>query len=521
VGSRQEPWKKFLRVIVNNLPRYINKYPDTEKRIVSEFITIIKDFDAETTERRQNLSKKFLQFIESYYLTDLYYKLPFLWFAIQYFTYANIELSVELFRTGEFYRYLVKAFKGDKEEGWEGAFDLIKLVTPLTDKKWETIQKKCVELLDPLSQNDYQRLNIIYNDILNPKFNTFNQKQICQRINLSKKDATSFFKKLDSGWTFIFHFPAFDLKRIICHIELSPNYVITDIANFGDPSSQFLSASEIYRKVGSTTEFYCIFYSPIKDINLFKMFLDILLELGYLQSYSLNEVERIRLTTSYRSYKPSHTSEERKIKGKRRREGWSRPDGAQFNRILNKIGKSDVKDQVQPNLTYTSPEPNQRWFYKEHKLPDQVIKTFCSFQRYFEFSSLPTRNNSKGQRDLLNIMKEMIRKRVAYPFYISYRLLYSFSLKKYLVKVPKSSKIQSETLLELLPFCQLFYVKENIFLYTHLTSELKEFLRKNNWQPVGIERTHYPEPISFDWFDIDNLEWKSPRFSLKNKKKGI
>ena len=111
VSHQRKTWKRFMKTILSRLPAYVEKYPPAEQTLLTEFLNVLQHFE-EADFNRKKLSNRFDEFDQKYYLTEQYYRLPFLWFTHTYLTNANLLLSVSRFHADIFKEYWRRIIDG-------------------------------------------------------------------------------------------------------------------------------------------------------------------------------------------------------------------------------------------------------------------------------------------------------------------------------------------------------------------------------------------------------------------------
>jgi len=272
--KRRESLKKYLKTIIDQLPQYIAKYPPVEQELLKEFISIVALYE-EADFQRQKLSDKIEESRKEIVKQKNYVLLPFSWFTETYFQNANVILSISKFHATEFYEYLVTHFRSNSQV--PGAFELIRKNIPLSDLAWENLQYECYNLLVPLTNDQVQILETIYDCIKKTGISSLDPRrlktEIFNQIKMSRNvkrlvELKRFFTLIDATWFLRFNSPAFGLDRLFFHVQLNGSSSLADLFGYQDPKNTVLSISDIHQVRELTDTYMGTLYIPSQDIDL-------------------------------------------------------------------------------------------------------------------------------------------------------------------------------------------------------------------------------------------------------------
>jgi hypothetical protein len=505
-----QQYKKFLNIILKQLPKYIDKYPTSEQPYLKIFLEVLQGYHVDTQKARDTLTTKLREFTNEFNYSEIYYQLPFFWFAVDYFNTAIRLLSVATFYGRNFYSYLVQHLRGDSEV--QGAFSLIKNITPLTDLKWEQLQYSCVKLQDPLTNEELQVLESIYTshrenspsiDFLNAeKIKSIIQNEINNPPFI--RQLSRFFTRINAKWLLWAHRPAFGVEQLIFNFQLDNSNSLFDIIDFQDPKNTLLCTSDIYQVTGAPNVFHGTLTIPARDVNALSRYLEECNDQGKIKLYLLEKITEIKSTYSLLLYRAN--------------EGWYNLSPTKKDLLARKLKTNTPrKRKNQQTFFYCSPEFNQSWHYTKHHHPIKLIKVYCKEDRIFSYHDLLGHKNGLIDRQYskleLELLDEIIQKKtIQVGFYLD-SLLYEFSLNHYLVKVPQMTFFQLSRLLKWLPTSTIFFTKKGLYLTAFLSPDLVKWIRNSlNWPIMAINIYFARHKLDFNqMYNEKNFEWKVPR----------
>ncbi|MFX0181471.1 MAG: hypothetical protein ACFE95_00215 [Candidatus Hodarchaeota archaeon] len=130
--------ERCINTFLDQVPKIINSYPKDDQTLLKEFLNVVQQYAADTSQKRLKFINMVDNFIKEHYTKDKrYYSHPFLWAVIDYLKIARRILNVEGFKGEEFYSYLCKILLGSSETS--GLFKLIYRKKPLKDSSWEDL----------------------------------------------------------------------------------------------------------------------------------------------------------------------------------------------------------------------------------------------------------------------------------------------------------------------------------------------------------------------------------------------
>ncbi|MFX0206968.1 MAG: hypothetical protein ACFFDT_13355 [Candidatus Hodarchaeota archaeon] len=450
-------------------------------------------------------------------------KKAFLWFTYIYIQNADLLLNISGFHADPFYEYLVKHLRGSA--GTPGVYNLIRQQVPLTNLAWEQLQYESNKLIYPLSEHQLQIIQALYSFINRGGIDALNPRKIKEAIvsqvpfQPNVKPATTlsrFFKFINGSWYLRFHSPAFGLERLAFHFELTEGRSLNDIINFLDPSATVLGLSAVYYDRNNPKTHIGTLVIPTEAISQLRTYLQQRDAEGALNLIDLTKINSIHRNVSFENYKVGT--------------GWIQLNKTKLRRLTNHVKlKHPRKARKSPSSSFTTPDYNTNWIFRDHPLPSQIIQLDCRFSREFSYSSLPIQPADPKNAFMLSqaeigLLKQLLYNQVVHIGFVPYRLVFEFSLDAYWIKIPQLSKIQLKTFLNTLLYCEYYLTDSYIMVWTRLTPQLKQWIKEDlMWEIYQIIETHLPQGLKYEWFDDNNLTWLSPDFPSyeKKKKKGV
>ncbi len=198
--------------------------------------------------------------------------------------------------------------------------------------------------------------------------------------------------------------------------------------------------------------------------------------------------------------------------------GWGNLNQSIRNQLTQQLKiKRPRKRRVKLRSFFITSSLDSFWHYKNHPHSSHIIKLYCKLpQDPIAFNDLSLKLEfSKSELELL---KDLFQNQAISIGFLSYRLWYEFSLDAYWIKAPKMPLEQIERLLQWLPFCEMFFTKENIHLRIRLTSDLYQWIKEDlEWEIAPIMIGPQPSDINYNWYNPKKLEWIVPSI-LKEEK---
>jgi hypothetical protein len=508
VGYRRETWKRFLQTIISQLPTWMAKYSSTEQAYLNEFLTTIQMCEVNTHMARTTLTNRFRELIEKYRHSEEYYRLPFLWFVVTYFTRANQLLGIAKFHADVFYEYLVQFLRGDTQI--DGVFQLVKKETALDNLAWEQLQYACSKLIVPLTNEELQIFQTIYSSIPELEIQALNQRivkrTIVNEVRSPKvsRDLQHFFTMLDATWYLRFRMTALGLKIMYFQFQRDKDISLTEIINFQNPNNTTLGASQVYQIRGQPDTYIGAMLIPDQLKTQLQEYLEELKQQGKLIFTEMDEIKENHVSCSVNLYRAGL--------------GWRKiteTDWRQYSKLLKTTQPRKRRTKSPP--FFLTPTFNQEWHYQQHSEPSQVIELCCTGASAFSFENLPIGGShnkiiSHFSKREVNLLQDLHRKKIVHVGFHSDRLAYEFSLDSYWITLPFMSRDQLSRLLVWLPYAQILVSETKIHLWTVLTTKLKKWLKEDlKWKIEEVIPVHRRLTRSKNWYNFKEEEWKTPQ----------
>ncbi len=156
---RSTSLRKFIKEVVEQLPKYTKNYSEKDQILLGEFVILLQKCESLADITRSTLSKALEEYNDDIRQRKDYLTLTYLWFIADYFDNANMLLNVSDYHAENYYRYLVQFLR--KTPNLDGTFQLIRQQTPLNDPKWELLQYACIEP-QILTEEELERIAAVY-----------------------------------------------------------------------------------------------------------------------------------------------------------------------------------------------------------------------------------------------------------------------------------------------------------------------------------------------------------------------
>jgi hypothetical protein len=493
------------------LPSSIVKYSPEDQETITEFLTILQHFEVNTSKKRETLLRLMDTYIDRNYLNhENYYHLPFLWFAIDYFSVARRILSVTGFYPDDFYQYLVQHFRGNSQV--QGIFNLIRTTTPLTDLKWEKLQYFCNKFTKALTDDELLALEAEFSHISTVGTRALNQQRLKTTIGNRVKNRgfirrlARFFILLDAQWYIRFYPPAFGLERLYFHFQLNESVSLPEILDFQNPTNITLGASYVYR-IDEFHNYLGIIWVPTQALKPMQDYLKQKEKQGLLILNGLDRVIDTQVSWSLLLYEP----------GKR----WRSLNTSEYRRLKHQLKPSTIiKKKSEPPQFFLGKPFNTNWHFKRDNgdwKQDQYINICCKISSPIRFNNLPLvghsqKNNNLFSKTELQLLTKLHRIQVLQVSFDPLRLSRDFSLDQYWIQVPITIPFEKlQFLLSYLPTSNIFSTEDYFYIWTMLTSEIFRFLVYDiGWNVYRITPLYWEKPFDTKWFDFQSKEWKIP-----------
>ena len=509
VVQGRESFKRFIRIILNQFPALIEKYPPSDQLLLTDFLSVLQHYE-EADYQRKKLSQRFEKYNERVLETEKYLYTAFLWFVYNYFSNANLLLNISKFHADSFYEYLAKHLRGSSTI--LGVYGLMRGNVLLSDLVWERLQYESNKLLVPLTNDQLQILKTVYSFITEAGVYTLDPRKLRSAIvkqvkfpkNLKPTDELNrFFSLIDGRWFLHSFDSAFDLENLVFHIQLQESTSLKDIIDFRSPTNTVLTVSDVYRAKDLPNTYIGNLLVPIQEIGRLKNYLQHCERQGYIILKELSKIRTIHKITSLSHYRANT--------------GWFELSPTKMRRLTQLLTSKHPKKRRREISSRLFPPPfSLNWHYSHHPFPTKIINLFCKIPKEYSFLNLPlgsTKNQEKSNlsRTEIGLLKQLHYNRVVNVGFLSFRLMYDFSLDAYWIVLPTIPIFQLKRFLDLLPFSEIYFTNNNVHIWARLTQKLVHWIENDlNWVVMPIMRSHYPLGLKFKWFDTETLQWNSP-----------
>lgn len=496
--------KKFIKTVIDQLPPYIKQYPLDDQELLNEFRTILQKCESQPDRARSLLIDELESFSQNIKRSDIYFNTAFLWFLVNYIENANLLLSVADYRAEMYHVYLVKHLRTNSD--LKGAFQLIKEQVDLTDLRWELLQYACIEP-PALTQVEYDILRVINRLVEKEGLRSLSpsliRKYIRQEINSHiPKRLDRFFNPLQAEWILWFNTQSFGIEEYKFKILLTGYDTFSQLFDYNDPMNTILCRSAINIDKSSQKIYTGLLHVPDHLQREFLKYLQNLETIGNIIVHEYDKITDKKISTSYNLYEINN--------------GWRNIKTSEWRSITNSFNNGDNSDDKLriPSFFLSSPF-NHQWNFRKHTNAERAIKIYGNIPDTFSFntlpfgvihsSSLPFTIREKAH------LKELFNNRVVNVFFQTKRVHNAFSLDYYEIKFPRIPLENLKYLLSYLPICNLYFSESYIYIQTKLTPDIASSISHNlNAEATSLITINTPQPRTTDWFDFQNLQWKSP-----------
>jgi hypothetical protein len=497
--TRRENVRNYIRVIIKELPRFFSNYTVDDQKFLTLFLKPLNHFE-EADNNRERLAERLNKVQQEFIKTEIYVKHPFSWFAASYFENAEVALQISSFHADNFFDYILPILRGTAGED-DGFFQLIRKGTPLTDLKWEKLQYMCSKLHVPLTADQLQLLNGIYENITIKPWNFLRPRRLRSLIldqndtpNLSR-DLPKFFSMLNSYWTVWPYYPAFGLQTLFFHCKLSLNTRLEDIIDFQEKENQILRTSVISSVRNSQNEYIGVLMINDNQQSVLHSFFEQKMVEGLIKSFKLEKILENRWSYSLKQYRTTS--------------GWQEVPKSQWDQQVNILKlKSLPRRRKAIDLAYLTPKVESNWNYLQLSDPYSAIEIICK-KNSFTFNDLLTGTFESAEYPLL---RKFFEKNVLFLDFIPSRIRDEYSLDVYWIKTPKISLYQIKRFLNFVPDARTVFTENNCYLRTHLSNFMvKRITRDLNWDIYPVLPAHNIIQRDTSMFDKKSISWRIPR----------
>ncbi len=501
---------KFIKTVVNQLPQYIKEYSPEEQVFLKEFRILLVKCVSKANLDRKTLSKELGEFNQNLRRGESYYLYPFLWFVGEYFSIANLLLNAADYHAENYFAYLVKHLRTNSEI--KGVFQLIRESVPLNDLKWEELQYVCNEIY-PLSEMEVDCLKEISTMIQRENLDSLNSTKVRALIKEKvdsklSRNLKQFLNPFQTNWGLWFYHLAFGINIFFFQIKLTGFRDFRQLFDYNSPKSSVFGLSGINRLNEFQNTYIGTIFTPDHLHKKFFGYLQNLEKNGKIIIQEFTRIKDFKFSSSLALYTPN--------------KGWSDFTNTEWLRLCRILRESNpLSKDIKPVSFFLSSQQNPNWNFRKHTNSDRAIRVYINFPRTFTVDTLPFSLKSLAKkrftkREKAHVTEMFYNKVVSTIFYVN-RLITSFSLDLYCIKMPNIPFDRLKFFLSYLPISYLFFSDSHIYIFAQLTKNLvSRITTDQNWRISSIIPVNTPQKRNSDWFDFENLLWKSPEF-LKKK----
>ena len=499
MATRRENIRKYIEVIIEQLPRYFQMYSPEDQIFLNLFLEPLSHY-READKKRENLAKRLHNAHQQFIQTEVYLKHPFSWFAVTYFENAEVALQISSFHADDFFDYILPILRGTAG-GDDGVFQLIRKITPLDDLKWERLQYLCSKLRVPLSISQVQLLNGIYTLIEQNPCNIIRPRRLRSilleqdRTPKLSSELTRLFNILNAYWTVWPYYPAFGLKSLFLQCKLDSKHGLDKIIDFQDSKNHILQTSHVSSIRNSVNEYIGIIIIPDKQQQALQNYLERKMSEGLIKSFSLDTIIENRWVYSLTQYQTES--------------GWEEVSKTQWDQIVRILQLDNIpRRRKVANLSYITPKAKNKWKFLQLKDPVEAINLICK-NNLFTYDDLVSKTYLPDDFPLL---KKLFEEEVLYLDFIATRLRDEYSLDIYYIQTPRISLYQLKKFLELVHNARVAFTENNCYIRTHLSNYMAQRITRDlNWTIYPLLPAHNITQRNINMFDKKSVSWRIPR----------
>ena len=500
-------YKRFIGTILNQIPPYVEQYPPDDQKLLNDFFDVLRRYK-EAEYNRRKLEEDFEKFRKNVLKRKQYLTLPFLWFVGTFLRHARVILNISEFHPDPFYKYITKQLRGNTDI--LGVYQLVYKNIPLSNLAWETLQYESNNRLYSLSKEQFQIIRILYTNIAELGVYTLNSLEVKAVIlnqvefpkNVKPSDELNrFFTLIDAKWIVHFYSPAFGLERLFCLFQLQDPTILHDVIDFNDPGNTVLTYSDVFRARDLPNTYIGNLLIPNQNLDQLKRYLQHCENQGYFILKALKRITTTRISASLDHY---HVNK-----------GWIELSPTKMRRLTSFINsKHPKKTQNEDNSLFISHPFNQSWHFDQHPLSTNIIRLYCKIPDVYSFSelrSISDQDSTTLSRSEIGLLKLLYNNKIIYIGFVPWQLVYEFSLDLYWIILPKISLFRLKQYLKLVPYNEIHYTENSIYILARLTPKLVHWIKNDlSWTVIPITLVHERPDLQFSWFNSETLQWNTP-----------
>jgi hypothetical protein len=497
--TRRENIRKYIQVIIEQLPHYFHKYSVNDQKYLTHFLEPLSYYE-EVDNNREKLAERLRNSQNQFLKGEIYVKHPFSWFAVTFFENAEVALQYSSFHADDFFDYILPILRGTAGED-DGVFQLIRKSTSLDDLKWENLQYVCSKLRVPLTINQLRIVYSIYELIRLKPWNVLRPRRLRSmllsqdKIPISSRELPKLFNTLNAFWTVWPYYPAFGLKSLFfqCKLEMKINF--DDIMDLGDKQNHVLQTSLISSIRNKPNEYMGVIILPTQQHEAFQDYLKTKMSEGLMKSFQLDEIIENRWSYSLNQYQTET--------------GWQEVPKTQWDQAVHIMKLKSVPRRRKPvNLSFLTPKIDTSWKFFQLNDPCAAIRLICE-NNLFNFNDLLTKTYPP---DDIPLMKSLFEKQVLFLDFNPIRLRDEYSLDVYWIKTPKISLYQVKKLLDLVPDARIAFTKNNCYIRTLLSNYMVRRITGDlDWTIYPLLPAHNTVQRNINMFNEKSVRWRIPR----------
>ncbi|MFX0141034.1 MAG: hypothetical protein ACFFDN_45770 [Candidatus Hodarchaeota archaeon] len=491
----QNRWKRFMEIVLSQIPSLLIHYSPLEQKFLNEFLNVFQNYEVNTQNKRQTLLNHFDRYTKEYLPQKIYFDTPFLWFTVSFLENASQLLSIPEFYLNRFYKYF--------KQNLRKFFNFVKERVPLNDVKWEKLQYECNKLSMPLSYEELRVLELTYIHVFEAGRNALYFDRLKQYINTqmmitkNSRFLENLFIRLNAKWYPQFSSSFFGLEQLYFHLQLSESVTLLDIIDFQNKANTTLCASRIYQIRNFPRMYTGILIIPSKNIQNLIEYLQQKERQGEIFLHYISKISDSRITGSLASYEAE--------------KGWQTLSTNKLQNLKKQLSSTTYRGGSTPRPLFLTKPFNQSWSCFNHPQTEQIINLYLDLPFFFSSKDLLRKAGCRNQIPHLNLLKDLFEKQVVFLSFFPSRMINSFSLYKYWLNIPLIPFKQLLRLLYYLPSAHVFFTEDNIQIWTRLDHELQQWFKNDlKWSVHQILRLRNPNPLLKAFFDKNDQTWRTP-----------
>jgi hypothetical protein len=285
---------------------------------------------------------------------------------------------------------------------------------------------------------------------------------------------------------------------------------LSEFLDLQDPRNLILRRSLVYQirdRSNAIKKFLGVLIIPAHQVRKICTYFQSCEKQGLIHIHELTPVLNIRISISLYLYQS--------------KKGWRDTTLKEINNLTQQLRNFKKNSEIQPSRAssestlYVTRLFNRNWNYLDHPQVHHAISLYCK-AREFNYMKFPfDRENNDFTIQDRNLLKWFYYNNVLQVSWELNRLINDFSMDYYIIRLPKLPFEHLSLFLKFVPFSQIFFTDNFIYLLTLLNKNQLHWIKNLEWMVMPIIAYHFPTKIDLTWFDSELKRWKIPYILTK------